>query len=106
MHEVFKREEVCIEDLLHADGLTMMEEKLRSELLKLMEEHDASFVVPGQWIKDYVREGLEEVIMADAKPVYEFLYGYIRWDELIEQSMKDNWFCEELSDGSEWWFND
>lgn len=106
MHEVFKREVVYRDDLVHAEGLTAREEMLRDELLELMREHHVDFAVPELHIRDYVREGLEEDVEMNSRPIYQMLYSYVKWDELVEQSMKDNWFCEELSDGGEWWFND
>lgn len=106
MHEVFEREVVYEDSLRSAERLTAREEMLRDELLELMREHHADFAVPEQHIRGYVREGLEEDVETNARPIYPMLCGYIKWDELVEQCIKDNWFCEELSDGSEWWFND
>lgn len=87
------------------DIQAMEDQQLRKELLELMRAHHVDFAVPEEHIRDYVREGLEEDVSVNARPVYQMLYSYIRWDDLAEQSMKDNWVCEELSDGSEWWFN-
>ena len=106
MHEVFKREIVYRDDLVNAEGLTEREVRLRDELLVLMQSHGTDIAVPELRIRGYVREGLEEDVEMNARPIYPTLYGYIKWDELVEQRIKDSWFCEELSDGSEWWFND
>lgn len=105
MHEVFRRQIVYEDDLRFAEGLSEQEITLRNELQELMWEHHVDFAVPEEHIRGYLREGLEENIEVNARPIYQMLYGYIKWDELVEQSIKDNWFCEELSDGSEWWFN-
>lgn len=106
MHEVFKRQVVYSDDLQFAEGLSEQEMMLRDKLLELMRAHHVDFAVPEEHIRDYVREGLEEDVEMNARPIYPTLYGYIKWDDLVEQSMRDSWFCEELSDGSEWWFND
>lgn len=105
MHEVFRRQVVYDDDLRFTEGLNEQEMTLREELLELIRTHHVDFAVPDLHIRDYVREGLEEHIEVNSRPIYQMLYGYIKWDELVEQSMKDNWVCEELSDGSEWWFN-
>ena len=101
MHEVFRRHVVYSDELQFAEGLNEQEMILRNKLLELMRAHHVDFAVPEEHIRDYVREGLEEDVMANAKPMYQMLYSYIRWDDLAEQSMKDYWVREELSDGSE-----
>ena len=105
MHEVFRREVVYADDLRFAEGLSEQEMTLREELLELMQEYHVDFAVLEENIRDYVREGLEEDVRGNARPVYQMLCSYIRWDDLAEQSIKDYWVHEELSDGSEWWFN-
>lgn len=105
MHEVFRRQVVYEDDLRFAEGLSEQEMTLREELLELMWAHHVDFAVPEDHIRGYVREGLEVDVRGNARPVYQMLYSYIRWDDLAEQSMKDYWVHEELSDGSEWWFN-
>lgn len=105
MHEVFKQEVIYRDDLELAEGLIPQECALRDELLALMRAHYTDYVVHNRGIKDFVRAGLEEDIMSNARPIFHMLYGYIKWDDLVEQSMKDSWVCEELSDGSEWWFD-